>query len=448
MVGPPPESWSVDPAKVGAFEVRPGLWTLRLPVAWSDITTSTPTCSSGPTAASRSSTAARRATTAAGTRSSGRDRARRPRRSTDVRELDDHPRPLRPLRRRPPLVDGERLHDADAPRPRGVHGRDGRARARSRPRAAAARSARACPSDLVDALYADVREETEGARRRSRRSSRSAKAMRFESVHGRWVDARDPGPRAEPPRLPPAREPAAARRRPRSRGLLAVVRLRLHPRHRRRVRRLVRPRRRSSTSGPPSRATAARSRTRHDLVASHRAIPRAAAGGHRGGDRAGAHPRLRPLRARLRRAAPTDQGRVWQMVEMVAYLRHLRLTGRIVRDETGETFSYRPRHDHRRPRPDLLLLSTLPFAEHPFERPADLDAPAPLTVPGRDRRRGPRRDDARRSTSASAASPSSCSTATRRSAPPASPRGGSRCRSARSRSSPASASRTASRRRR
>ena len=36
--GTAPESWSVDADRVGAFEVRPGLWTLRLPVAWSDIT--------------------------------------------------------------------------------------------------------------------------------------------------------------------------------------------------------------------------------------------------------------------------------------------------------------------------------------------------------------------------------------------------------------------------
>ena len=38
MVGPVPTDWSVDPSKASAFEVRPGLTTLRLPLPWAWIT--------------------------------------------------------------------------------------------------------------------------------------------------------------------------------------------------------------------------------------------------------------------------------------------------------------------------------------------------------------------------------------------------------------------------
>jgi glyoxylase-like metal-dependent hydrolase (beta-lactamase superfamily II) len=37
MAGPPPKDWSVDPATAGAREVAPGLWRLRLPLAWEAI---------------------------------------------------------------------------------------------------------------------------------------------------------------------------------------------------------------------------------------------------------------------------------------------------------------------------------------------------------------------------------------------------------------------------
>jgi glyoxylase-like metal-dependent hydrolase (beta-lactamase superfamily II) len=38
MVGPPPDSWAVDPAAARAFEIIPGLWQLRLPLPWPRIT--------------------------------------------------------------------------------------------------------------------------------------------------------------------------------------------------------------------------------------------------------------------------------------------------------------------------------------------------------------------------------------------------------------------------
>jgi glyoxylase-like metal-dependent hydrolase (beta-lactamase superfamily II) len=37
LVGPPPESWSVADEEAGAREVLPGLWRLRLPVAWESV---------------------------------------------------------------------------------------------------------------------------------------------------------------------------------------------------------------------------------------------------------------------------------------------------------------------------------------------------------------------------------------------------------------------------
>lgn len=37
MVGPVPASWAVAPADAGAQELRPGLWRLRLPTAWQGI---------------------------------------------------------------------------------------------------------------------------------------------------------------------------------------------------------------------------------------------------------------------------------------------------------------------------------------------------------------------------------------------------------------------------
>jgi glyoxylase-like metal-dependent hydrolase (beta-lactamase superfamily II) len=38
MVGPPPDSWAVEPAGARTFELAPGLWSFRLPLAWEHIT--------------------------------------------------------------------------------------------------------------------------------------------------------------------------------------------------------------------------------------------------------------------------------------------------------------------------------------------------------------------------------------------------------------------------
>jgi glyoxylase-like metal-dependent hydrolase (beta-lactamase superfamily II) len=37
MVGPPPESWAVEPSDAKAYELAPGLWSFRLPLAWDGI---------------------------------------------------------------------------------------------------------------------------------------------------------------------------------------------------------------------------------------------------------------------------------------------------------------------------------------------------------------------------------------------------------------------------
>jgi len=37
MIGPPPETWRVEPSVAGAREIVPGLWRLRLPLAWPSV---------------------------------------------------------------------------------------------------------------------------------------------------------------------------------------------------------------------------------------------------------------------------------------------------------------------------------------------------------------------------------------------------------------------------
>ncbi len=38
MVGPPPESWAVEPDLARTFDIAPGLWSFRLPLPWDHIT--------------------------------------------------------------------------------------------------------------------------------------------------------------------------------------------------------------------------------------------------------------------------------------------------------------------------------------------------------------------------------------------------------------------------
>jgi glyoxylase-like metal-dependent hydrolase (beta-lactamase superfamily II) len=38
MVGPPPESWAIEPELTRTFDIAPGLWSLRLPLPWHTIT--------------------------------------------------------------------------------------------------------------------------------------------------------------------------------------------------------------------------------------------------------------------------------------------------------------------------------------------------------------------------------------------------------------------------
>jgi glyoxylase-like metal-dependent hydrolase (beta-lactamase superfamily II) len=38
VVGPPPESWAVDPELARTFDIAPGLWSFRLPLPWHHIT--------------------------------------------------------------------------------------------------------------------------------------------------------------------------------------------------------------------------------------------------------------------------------------------------------------------------------------------------------------------------------------------------------------------------
>lgn len=335
MVGPAPQDWSVDAEAVGAFEVRPGLWTLRLPVAWADIThvnahllervdgglTLVDCGSAGDESCWNALvTAIARA---------GHDVG-------DVRELvithahSDH----FGLARR--LVDETgcvmRMHPAHQAFTDGTNEPD-RIRAARRRRALR----EGVPEDIVH-LYEDVREETEGAEGSLPPFEPLREGDRFETVHGAWHTIETPGhaPNHLVFHQPERRlllvadlvsrtfapwydygytEDTVAEFRA---SLERVARLDVDlalPGHGRPIEDL------------------------HALVASHlRDLDQRLADTLTA---IGAGPtHAYGLCARVFAPADTDQGAVWQMVEMIAYLRHLRLTGRVVREETGDTFAY------------------------------------------------------------------------------------------------------------
>jgi len=337
MVGPVPEDWSVDPAEVGAFEVRPGLWNLRLPVAWSDITHVNSVLLERPDGG----------VTLVDCGSAGHDScwdalvtaiARAGHDVTDVRELivthahSDHFGLARQLVEQTGCV--MRMHPAHEAFTDGMLEPERIRAARRR------RSLREGVPEEVVHLYEDVREETEGAQAPLPAFEPLREGDTFESVHGPWVTIETPG--HAPSHL--------VFHQPESRVLLVADLI-------------------SRTFAPwfdygytgDTVAEFADSLARtaaldvdvslpghgrpiedhHELVASHRhdlakRLDDTVAAVAQGPTHAYG------LCARVFEPAGTDQGAVWQMVEMVAYLRHLRLTGRIVRDDSGETFAYHP----------------------------------------------------------------------------------------------------------
>lgn len=337
MVGPAPESWSVDPGAVGTFEVRPGLWTLRLPVAWSDITHVNAYLLERPDGgvtlvdcgSAGDDTCWDALVTAIGR--AGHD-------VSDVRELvvthphSDHFGVARQLVEETGCT--MRMHPAHEAFTDGTNEPD-RIRAARRRRALR----EGVPEELVH-LYSDVREETEGAQAPLPAFTPLREGDTFETVHGTWHALETPG--HAPGHLvfhqPESRlllvadlisrtfapwfdygyteDTVAEFRGSLERALDLAVDVSL-PGHGRPI------------------------EDHRDLVASHlrdlrQRLDDTVAAVAEGPTHAYG------LCARVFDPADTDQGTVWQMVEMVAYLRHLRLTGRIVRDEMGATFSYRP----------------------------------------------------------------------------------------------------------
>jgi glyoxylase-like metal-dependent hydrolase (beta-lactamase superfamily II) len=338
MVGPAPESWSVDPGAVGAFEVRPGLWTLRLPVAWSDIThvnayllerddggVTLVDCGSAGHDSCWDAlvTAIGRA---------GHD-------VTDVRELvvthahSDHFGVARQL------VDETgctlSMHPAHEAFTDGMYQPD---------RIQAARRRRALregvPEDLVDGLYATVREEVEGCQAPIPRFRPLHEGSTFETAHGTWVAIETPG---HAPNHLVFHQPEAR--------VLLVADL---------VSRVFSPWfDYGYTEDTVTEFSASLTRAAqldvvvalpghgrpiedfHELVNSHeRDLAQRLADTEAAIAAGPTH--AYGLCSRVFGPAETGQGTVWQMVEMIAYLRHLRLTGRIVRDDTGPTFAYHP----------------------------------------------------------------------------------------------------------
>lgn len=337
MVGPVPESWSVDPDEVGAFEVRPGLWTLRLPVAWQDITHVNAHLLERPDGGitlvdcgSAGHDSCWDALAAAIGRA-GHDVA-------DVRELvithahSDHFGLARQLVDETGCV--MRMHPAHEAFTDGMV---------EPVRIEAARRRRALregvPEELVH-LYENVREEAEGAQAPIPAFEPLREGDAFETVHGTWRTIETPG--HAPSHL--------VFHQPESR-LLLVADL---------ISRTFSPwfdygytddtvaefRDSLERVGALDVAVSLPGHGRpiedhHDLVASHlrhlqQRLDDTVAAVATGPTHAYG------LCSRVFETAGTEQGVVWQMVEMIAYLRHLRLEGRVVRDASGATFAYRP----------------------------------------------------------------------------------------------------------
>lgn len=337
MVGPVPEDWSVDPGAVGAFEVRPGLWNLRLPVAWSDITHVNSVLlerpDGGVTLVDCGSAGApscwEALVTAIGR--AGHD-------LSDVRELvvthahSDHFGVARQLVEETGCT--MRMHPAHEAFTDGMREPDRIRAARRR------RSLReGVPEEIVH-LYEDVGEETEGAQAPLPSFEPLREGDTFETVHGEWRTIETPG--HAPNHL--------VFHQPESRLLLVADLI-------------------SRTFAPwfdygyteDTVAEFAASLARvavldvevslpghgrpiddhHDLVASHQRDLAQRLADTEAAVAAGPTHAF-GLCARVFESAETGQGAVWQMVEMVAYLRHLRLTGRISRDDSGDTFAYHP----------------------------------------------------------------------------------------------------------
>jgi len=337
MVGPGPTSWSIDPSAVETYEVRPGLWQLRLPVAWpgiSHVNAFLLDRSDG-------------GVTLVDCGSAGDDSCwdtlvtalgRTGHAIADVRELvithahSDH----FGLARQVVEESGcrMRMHPAHEAFTDGMDDPD---------RIHAARGRRALregvPPELVH-LYADIREEAEGCQAPLPGFEPLHDGGSFETVHGTWLALETPG--HAPSHL--------VFHQPEQRLLLVadLVSRIFAPwfdygytddtvaefaGSLERVSRLDAELALPGHGRPLEDVAGVVRMHREELVKRLADTMTAVAAGptHAYG-----------LCARVFEPAGDADAAVWQMVEMIAYLRHLRLTGRIERDESGETFAYRP----------------------------------------------------------------------------------------------------------
>ena len=258
LVGPPPDTWAIPADDAGAREVAPGLWQLRLPVPWQAVVHVNAYAMDHPDGGRSSSTAAapgapsRRGRAREG---AGRGRALRRRRPAAGR----HACALRPHRPRRPGDRAQRSAAVDAPGHRALLRRD--ARSRGHPgRARAPLPRRGRPRGLLPA-YRDVREETDGVLAPVEPDRALGEGDLVPSALGDWEVVPTPG--HAPSHLAFSSPSTAWRSSATSSApASALLRLRLHPRPRRRAAGVVRPGGVHRRHPPgPARARAARSRT-------------------------------------------------------------------------------------------------------------------------------------------------------------------------------------------
>lgn len=335
MVGPAPADWSVDADEAAAYPVRPGLWQLRLPVAWTDITHVNAylleRSDGGVTLVDCGSAGADSCWDALATAigRAGHDVAA-------IRELvithahSDHFGLARQVVEESGCT--MLMHPAHEAFTDGLNEPE---------RIYAARGRRALregvPPELVH-LYADVREETEGAQAPIPRFTPLREGMTFETVHGSWRVIETPG--HAPSHLvfhqPQARlllvgdlvsrffapwfdygythDTVAEFAASLDRVAPLEVDLAL-PGH-----------------GRPIEDFAELVEMHREALAQRLADVEAAI--------AGGAPNAYEICERVFEPTPSDEAKVWRLAEVAAYLRHLRLTGRIARDESGDVYAY------------------------------------------------------------------------------------------------------------
>ena len=328
MVGPTPDIRSIDPAKVAVFEVRPGLWNLRIPLVWpgiSHVNVAVLSGADGGITLVDCGTAGDPTCWDAllnGLAETGHGIA-------DVTDLvithahsDHFGLATRVVAESGCTMWMHPAHEAftdSALEPERIYAaRERRARAEG------------VPEDVLD-QYADTGEETDFALTPLPAFNELHTGMQIPSALGPWDVLETPGHSPSHVCLYQPQERLLHPRRPRLARLRALVRLRLHGRPGRGAGGVTCPRGRASTSTWRFPATAARSRT---SPRSSSCTRRSSSGGSSSSRRRSAREPGPAYEIGLRAFGPSPSmmAEVGRLQEAMACLRHLRLQGRVVRD--------------------------------------------------------------------------------------------------------------------